>query len=160
MPTAIIVDKQLDITTKKILSIGWNFNTIIIDLVPNSSGYIVLPNSFLSVDSTNAANNYVMRDWKLFNRDDNTYKFDDVEECKVIESIVFDDIPFAYANYIIELASLSSYINIIGNTADVSVRQVLVNNARIEALKDNARSIDGNILSDTFVTSLLSRDSL
>ena len=142
------------------LSIGWNFNTVIIDLVPNSSGYIVLPDSFLSVDSTNVANNYVMRDWKLFNRDDNTYKFDDVEECKVIESIVFDDIPFTYANYIIELASLSSYINIIGNTEDVSVRQVLVNNARIEALKDNARSIDGNILGDTFVTTLLSRDSL
>lgn len=156
---AVIVDKQLDITKRKILASGWFFNTTVITLVPNTEEYIVIPQSFLSVDGT-TDKNLTVRDWKLFDKEKLTYKFEDSQECNVIEDISFDDIPFMTADYIVQVASLQSYINIIGNTEDIAVRNQMVAMSRIEALREDANNIDGNLLGSQFVTSLIDRTSL
>lgn len=156
---ATIIDKQLDITTKKILSNGWKFNTVTIDLYPNTLGYIPIPATFLSVYSSDY--NVTVRDWKLFNMDDMTYIWEEESiSCEIVQDIVFDDIPYMFANYIVQQASLESYINIIGNTDDISIRKLAVDNARREALRDDANAIKGNLLTDDYSTNLISRTGL
>lgn len=158
--TAVIVDKELEIARKKILSQGWYFNKTTRELTPNVDGYIIVPNNFFSVDPTDGASNIVVRDWKLFNKEDMTFIFTDTVTCDVVEDITFDDIPFTVADYIVQTASLRAYINIIGNSEDVNVRKEEIMQARLLAIKENARMIDGNVLNGTFVTSLLDRESL
>lgn len=156
---AVIVDKWLDISKRKVLSYGWNFNTLTMNLVPNNLGYISIPQTFLSVDGTGTTD-LVVRDWKLFDKDTLSFIFTDPQEVEVIEDIPFDDIPFHYANYIIQFASLQSYINIVGNNDDIAVRRESLNAARIEALRDEANSLDGNLLTNVDTSTLLDRTSI
>lgn len=155
---ATIIDKQLDITKKKILSKGWHFNTITMSLMPNVSGYIVIPESFISVDGTDT--DVIVRDWKLYDKENNTFVFTDAVECEIVQDIDFDDIPYHFSNYITAQASLETYINIIGNTDDIAIRRMAVDNARIDALREDANSIDGNLLTDTYASDIISRTGL
>ena len=154
---AVIVDKELDIAKRKVLSQGWYFNTTDKSLVPDIQGYIVIPKTFLSVDG---ASSYIVRDWKLFDKIEKTFKFDEAVTTEVIEDIIFDDVPFHIANYIVQFASLQAYINIIGNSEDISLRANVLNTARIEAIRDDANKMDGNLLESTYVTGLLDRTAL
>lgn len=154
---AVIVDKELEIAKKKVLSEGWHFNKLSRELVPDPQGYIVIPNTFLSVDGDSS---YAVRDWKLYDIANKTFKFDQPVEVIVVDEIVFDDIPFHVANYIVQIASLQAYINIIGNSDDISLRNNAVQAARIEALRDNARKRNGNLLEGQRATSLLDRTGL
>lgn len=154
---AVIVDKELDIANKKVLSYGWNFNSLVHTLVPDVQGYIVIPNTFLSVDGDSA---YVVRDWKLYDVANRTFKFTESVDAKVIESIVFDDVPYHVANYIVQVASLQAYINIIGNSDDISLRNNAVQLARIEAIREDANKISGNLLANQYATDLLDRTGI
>lgn len=156
--SATIIDSEIDIAKRKVLSQGWSFNEYSISLQPNTEGYIVIPQTYLSVDSE--TENIVVRDWKLFNLDDLTYIFDTAQEVTVIEDIPFDDLPFHIANYVIQMASLKSYINIIGYTDDVRIRTSELNEARIEAIRDDANKQDGNALNEASVSTVLDRSSL
>lgn len=154
---AIIVDKELDIAKRKVLSNGWHFNTLVHTLVPDPQGYIVIPNTFLSVDNDGV---YAIRDWKLFDIANKTYKFTESVDATVIDDPIFDDVPFHIANYIVQVASLQAYINIVGNSDDISLRARGVNDARIEALRDNANKIGGNVLDGLHATTLLDKTGL
>lgn len=158
--TALIIDKQLDITKRNILYQGWFFNKTERDMKPDSLGYIPIPSSFLSVDGGDNYSDIVVRDHKLFDKAQLSYKFDEPVTCKIVEDIPFDDLPYVIADYIVKVASLQVYINVIGNTDDVKIRSSLVDMARVEAIKENARNIDGNILESSFVTTLLDKSSL
>lgn len=157
---ATIVDKELDIAKRKILAEGWFFNSFPRDLYPNAQKYIVIPQTFLSVDGGPSEPNILVRDWKLFDKSEMSFLFDDYKTCDVVEDIVFDDIPFHAANYIVQVASLQAYINVIGNSEDIRLRMDNVRMARIEALRDDARNRDGNILDSDFVTGMLDRTGL
>ena len=157
---ATIVDKQLDITRKKILAKGWFFNTTTIELVPNQEEYIVIPDTFLSVDGSDANTSLTVRDHKLFDKDNLTYKFEEAQECVVIQDIDFDDIPFVVTDYIIQYASLQAYINIIGNTDDISVRTKMLDMARIAAIREDANNRDGNVLDSDHMTDLTDRSTI
>lgn len=154
---AVIVDKELDIAKRKVLSTGWYFNTLVRTLVPDPQGYIVIPNTFLSVDSDGV---YSVRDWKLFDIANKTYKFTESVDVTVVDEPIFDDIPFHIANFIVQTASLQAYINIIGNSDDIAIRRESVQLARIEAIRDDAGKIDGNLLTSTRATGLLDRTGL
>lgn len=157
---AVIIDKQLEITKKQVLSKGWYFNTITMSLYPNSDKKIIIPDTFLSVDDSGNNNEIVVRDWKLFDKDNLTFNFDNPIECIVVQDIEFDDIPHVFADHIVQVASLKAYINIIGNTEDVQVRREEIELSRLRVVRENARNIDGNILTNTFATSLMDRGSI
>lgn len=158
--TAVIVEKELDIARKKILAKGWYFNTITRKLAPNTNGNIIIPNTFLSVNGGNDNPNLVVRDWKLFDKSEMSYIFESEVTVTVIEDIIFDDIIFTVADYIVQMASLRAYINIIGNSEDVNVRREEINSARLLALREDANNRNGNVLDSTFVTTMLDKESL
>lgn len=154
---AVIVDKELEIARKKVLSEGWYFNVLNRTLVPDTQGYIVIPQTFLSVDG---ASNIVVRDWKLYDSVEKTFKFTGTIDAEVTEDVVFDDIPFHPANYIVQMASLQAYINVIGNSDDIAIRRNALQAARMEAIRDAANKIDGNLLSNQYATDLLDRTGI
>lgn len=158
--TAVIVDKELDIARKKILAKGWYFNTTTRNLVPDTNQKIVIPDTFLSVNGGTDNPNITVRDWKLFDKEEMSFVFDSSVSVDVIEDIVFDDIPFSVADYIVQMASLRAYINIIGNSEDVNVRREEINSARLLALREDANNRNGNVLDSTFVTTMLDKESL
>lgn len=155
--TAIICQAELRLARKKILVQGWFFNTLDIDLYPNTEGYIPIPNTFLSVDGGATEADLIVRDWKLFDKANLTYIFDEAKNCIVIEDITFDDIPFTIADYIVQSAALQAYIKVIGSSDDVRIRQEALILSRIEALREDARNIDGNLLDSDHVTGLVTR---
>lgn len=153
---AVIVDKELCIAQKKVLAEGWNFNTVSMSLYPNTLGYIIIPNTFLSVRNLDDSG-MVVRDWKLFNKTKMTYLFTEPVVCEVVQDIVFDDIPFHAANYIIQVASLQAYIDIVGSENEITVKRTAVQLAKIETIRDESNSIDGNMLEEEYATTLLDR---
>lgn len=156
LPTAVIVDRELTIARKKVLSYGWSFNSLTITLVPDNEGYIRLSDQFLSVDGFDD-NDIIVRDWKLFNKSTMSYKFSGGVEVDIIEDSAFDDIPFSVANLIVQTASLQAYINIVGNADDIALRKNALDLARIEAIRDDANKLDGNLLTSEFATTMLAR---
>lgn len=156
---AILANNELNTSIREILSNGYNFNKLIVNLQPNSNGYINIPESYLSVDPTDDTD-YVVKDHKLFNKKDLTFIFDSAVECEVIENIPFDDIPFSISNYIVKLAGLRLYTNVIGDSSGINSRKELLDKARLEAIRYHARIKDANVLSNTFSTTLLDRTGL
>lgn len=160
IPTATIVQKELEIAKRKVLSYGWEHNSLSISLYPNNEGYIVVPNTYLSVDGGIDNPNIIVRDWKLYDKENKSFRFTGQIEVNVIEDIVFDDIPFHIANYIVQTASLQAYINIIGNTDDIKIRYEAVQVAKIEALRNDANKFNGNVLEQDYATQLLGKAGL
>lgn len=156
---AVIVNKELEIARKKILAQGWFFNKMDRTLYPNTNNYIIIPETFLSVDGGSNEPDLIVRDWKLFDKSKMSYIFTEEKECIVTEDISFDDIPFVFADYIVQVASLRAYINIIGNTEDIRVRHEQVQLARVAALREDANNRDSNVLDHTFVTDMLDREN-
>jgi len=157
---AIVAKNWLDIARKQILSRGWEFNSTTMTLAPNTSGYIVIPTAFLSVDGAGDTDTYIVRDWKLFNKELLSYQFTDTVECDIIEDISFDDIPHTLANYIVKTASLMAYSNIIGDANGMSSRASMLREVKVDALAEDASKMDGNVLTSTFATTALDRTSL
>jgi len=158
--TAVLVNSQLQISKRNILAQGWYFNKTTRSLKPDISGYIPIPSTFLSVDGGDDNRDIVIRDWKLFDKKKLEFRFDKPIECKIVEDMEFDDVPYVFADYIVKTASLLTYINVIGNTNDVSVRNQSLQASRMEAIKEDARNIDGRILDSTFLTNLMDRESM
>lgn len=160
IPTALLVGRELDIARKKVLSYGWEFNTLKISFYPNEENNIVVPSTYLSADGTEDNPEVIIRDWKCFNKETNTFKFESPVILNVIDDVVFDDIPFPIANYIVQMASLKAYIDIIGNTQDVNIRRRELEEAKIEALRYDTRISDTNVLDSRYATDLLNMGSL
>jgi len=157
---AVIANTFLDISRKSVLSEAWVFNSLTISLIPNTLGYIVIPTSYLSVDGSSDTDTYTVRDHKLYDTLNQTFIFEDSVEVDIIEDIAFDDIPFSVANYIVKTATNNVYANTISDTAGMQVKASLVQQARIDALRDDANKIDGNVLNSLHSTNLLNRDSI
>jgi len=145
---------------KRILSDGWYFNTVTIDLQPNTTGYIAIPKSFLSVDGSNESDTYTIRDWKLFDLSALTFIFEDKVECIVVEDIPYDDVPSIVSEYIYSDAELEAYKALIGTDREITFTMRMLEKAKVNALREDANNIDGNLLSDTHSSPMLDRTSV
>jgi len=160
IPTAILVDKELSNARKRVLSYGWEFNTLTMSFYPNNEGNIVVPDTFISADGTVDNPDIIIVDWKCFDKAKNTFKFTSPISLNVITDISFDDIPYQIANYIVQVASLKSYIDIIGNTDDINIRRIELNDAKIEAMRYDARISNTNMIDSDYAVNLLNMSSL
>jgi hypothetical protein len=90
-------------TTTEILSEGWIINT---DeewpLSKNEDDYIAVPPNVLTLKTSDRTLNIVVKDYKLYNKDTHTYKFEDVEniKCDIAWDLDFDDLPYSFQQYI------------------------------------------------------------
>lgn len=160
IPTAVLVDKELDIAKRKVLAYGWEFNSLTISFYPNNEGNIVVPNTFLSATGGEDNPEIIIRDWKAYDKENNSFNFTSPVVLNVIDDVNFDDIPYPIANYIVQFASLKSYIDIIGNTDDVNVRRKEFQDAKNDAIRYDTNVSSTNVLDGTYEQDLLNMASL
>lgn len=155
LPTAVLIDKEIDIATRKVLTYGWKFNTLSFNFYPNNESNIVVPQTFLKADGGEDNPDLIIRDWKVYDSVNNSFVFTSSVVLNVVDDVPFDDCPFDIANYIVQTASLKSYIDIIGNTEDVAVRRTELRDAKVEALRYDTQSSDTNVFGGDYESNLL-----
>jgi len=160
IPIAVLVDREIEVAKKKILAYGWNFNTLLLSFYPNNQNNIVVPTTYLSVKPTEDNPNIIIRDWKVFNKVENSFIYTEAVELNVVDDVLFDDIPFPVANYIVQHAGLKAYVDIIADNNGVSLRRQEMLEARMEAFRYDTQVSDTNILSQEYATNLMNMTSL
>lgn len=111
-------------TRRTVLSEGLNCNTDEDwDFTADATGYVALASNVLRIEASNASLNYIAKDNKVYNKDDNTFLFDPNETVTldVVWDLDFDNIPPAVAYYIAIKASRLTYQRLIGSTDVIRV---------------------------------------
>jgi hypothetical protein len=156
----VTVTNIVDEARKSVLAEGWFFNRSVRTLYPDSLGYIIIPENFISVIGGDDYPNVIVRDHKLFDKETSLYKFDGSVECTVIEDVTLDDIQEVIKKYILAVADMKAYIALVGVDNDLSAKRENVAIAKAEALREESRVIDNNVFSGEYETDLLNMESL
>ena len=109
-------------TRRSVLTEGLNCNTDDEwELTADALGYVAIPTNMLRLESN--TNNYIMKDNKLYNKEDHTFLFDPLETYKVdvVWDLDFDNIPHTIAYYIAIKAARLAYQRLIGSTDIIRV---------------------------------------
>jgi len=109
-------------TRRSVLTEGLNCNTDDEwELTADALGYVAIPTNMLRLESN--TNNYIMKDNKLYNKEDHTFLFDPLETYKVdvVWDLDFDNIPHTIAYYIAIKAARLTYQRLIGSTDIIRV---------------------------------------
>jgi hypothetical protein len=156
----VTVTSIVDEARKSVLSEGWFFNRSVRTLYPDSLGYIIIPENFISVIGGDDYPSLIVRDHKLFDKETSLYKFDGSVECTIIEDVTLDDVQEVVKKYILALADMKAYIALVGVDNDLSAKRENVAIAKAEALREESRVIDNNVFSGEYETDLLNMESL
>ena len=111
-------------TRRTVLTEGLNCNTDYKwELTADAAGYIAIASNILRVVSSDATEDYIMKDNKLYNKTDRTFKFTagQVVEVDITWDLAFDNIPHTIAYYIAVRAARIVYQRLIGATDIIRV---------------------------------------
>lgn len=101
LPSVSIAKDEIERVSRQVMVEGLDFNTEIMELSPDEDEYIHIPEGVLRVEPVDCTRNIVWRGDKLYDRDWNTYGFDDNLEVRLTKGISFEDIPEHVRQYII-----------------------------------------------------------
>lgn len=97
--TAKLAEMTIIEVKKEVLSQGWNFNTDKDYIFPqNTAGIIAVPPNVL--DITASSDDIIMRDWKLYDRANFTFVFEEPVACTVVWDLDFNTITHPLRHYI------------------------------------------------------------
>lgn len=94
------IQRVIDEERLFLLSRGEVYNTQIVTLVPDSSGNILVPSSFITTLPVAEKTGIVQRGTHLYDTNNNTDVFDDSVEVRAYLDLPFDDLPYQARNYI------------------------------------------------------------
>ncbi len=94
------IQRVIDEERLFLLSRGEVYNTQIVTLVPDSSGNILVPASFITTLPVAEKTGIVQRGTHLYDTNNNTDVFDDSVEVRAYLDLPFDDLPYQARNYI------------------------------------------------------------
>lgn len=109
LPEAADARSLVDEVTKEVLAAGWHCNTNYnVKLTPDIDGYIRVPNTYISVDTSGVSRhiNVAVREdpndelLKLFNIKDQTFVFTDPLYTTIVLDFDIDSLPYQLQNYI------------------------------------------------------------
>lgn len=157
---AEVADLLIETTKTEILEEGWSFN---IDtnweMLPDVNGYIVVPEDVLKIDASDVGTNVSRRDGKLYDKDNQTYIFEDAVECDITWELDFDDLPSIAQQYIALKASRILYQRLVGDADMMSVLVRDEENALLKLRHHEDDINDYNIFDNTQVSRILTRNS-
>lgn len=116
-----IAKAELLKVSRRVQSEGWNFNTEEnYELSPDIDGYIAIPAGALRIDAQDKTTNLVQRRRDslglfLYNRDDNTFEFEEPVECKIVWGFEFEDMPETARAYVATSAGRKFQSRVIGS---------------------------------------------
>jgi len=149
-------DLLIENVKEELLSEGWTFNTDFNwSLAPDVEGYITVPADVIRVDT---ASNYIRKDGKLYDKDNQTYKFTSAVSCDIVWDLEFDVLPPIMQQYITLKASRILHQRLVG---DADVLSILIQDERdaLVRVKMHEEDIgDYNIFDNTTVSRVISRN--
>jgi len=122
--SASIAAQELHVTSRQVQTVGLEFNTERLDLVPNTSDNITVPETYLRIDPTDSSKNFVQRGDKLYDKRNNTFKITNKVTCEIVIFFAFETLPEVVRNYITIKAgrkfirSITGEVNLEGMTKD------------------------------------------
>lgn len=134
---------------KKVLAEGWNFNSDESYVFPiDTNSEIPIPYNVLDIVATSSQ--YVMRDWKLYDKANATFKFDDAVACNVIWDMNFNSLTHPLREYITIRASRVFQARTIGDELGFKYSQVEEENSYLLARRSESRTGKYNMLTSVY----------
>lgn len=136
---AQVASTILEEVKRNVLSEGWDFNTDEAwDLVPDVSNTIGLPATVLDITASTAG--VVMRDYKLYDKQNQTYEFDESQTCEVVWDMDFNTLPHPIREYIVVKASRIFQVRSIGDKDSYGFTQSEELEAKVNARRSEGRT--------------------
>lgn len=153
----------LDEVTRNTLTEGWHWNTEEdYPLSPNGSQEILWPDSFASMDLSDANNDgdydIIKRSGKVYDRKNRSYKFDKVLKVRAVLYLEWEDIPQAARNYITICAARKFANRFVGSREIDGFTQNDELMARSQLMDDESRNADYSIWEHTSNAKMLRRN--
>lgn len=137
-------EKALIEAKKFVLSKGWDVNTDTdFEFQPDTEGYINIPPHVLDINVSGS--NIIMRDWKLYDKDNKTRIFDEPVACEVVWNLEFDTLPHPLRYYITVMASRRFQARYISDENLYKFTREDESMALIQAKKSNGFTAEYNI---------------
>lgn len=144
--TAQLAEMTINEIKKEVLSEGWHFNTDKnYPFPPDTSGTITIPYNVLDIVAS-GGKNYIMRDWKLYDKDTFSFIFDEAVECDVVWDMDFNSLTHPIRRYITIKASRVFQARTIGDQAAYTYTTVDEEDALQVARRSEGRTGRYNML--------------
>lgn len=141
---AKLAESSIIESKKFILSKGWDVNTDSnYSFQPDENGYINIPPHVLDINVE--GQNIIMRDWKLYDKDNKTRKFDSPVSCSVVWNLDFNTLPHPLRYYITVSAARKFQARYISDENIYRFTQEDEQLALIQAKKSNGFTAEYNI---------------
>jgi hypothetical protein len=135
---------------KKVLSEGWDFNTDSnYPFPPDITGEIAIPYNVLDIVASNSKN-YVMRDWRLYNKDEFTFEFEEAVPCDVVWDMDFNSLTHPLRDYIAIRAARVFQARTIGDQLGYMFTQADEEQSYINAKQSETRTGRYNMLTSAY----------
>ena len=136
-------------TKKEVLSQGWNFNTDKeYPFPPDTAGIIAVPPNVLDIVASN--DTIIMREWKLYDRQNFTFEFDEPVKCTVVWDVDFNSITHPLRHYITIKAARVFQGRTIGDQTAYAYSQKDEEDAYLTARYSEARTGKFNMLTSQY----------
>lgn len=145
-PAASMALAVLEEVNRAVQTQGWNFNTETdVELTPDVNQEILLPDNILDIDSIEGRN-LVERQNKLYDKDENTFLFDDPVKVEWKLLLDFEEIPEAARHYITIRAARVFQNRQVGSEVLNSFTEQDELKAMVGIRRYQTRSLDSNLL--------------
>ncbi len=136
-------------TKKEVLSDGWDFNTDNDYEFPiDNQGYIPIPTNVLDISDRNGR--YIMRDWRLYDKQNKTAIFTTPQKLKVIWDLDFNSLTHPLRNLITIRAARKFQARTIMDTSMYKYSQQDEEEAYLIARRSDGFTGNYNMLTSTF----------
>lgn len=144
--TAQLAEMTINEIKKEILSEGWDFNTDKnYPFPPDTSGTITVPYNVLDIVASNGKK-FLMRDWKLYDKENFTFIFEEAVECDVVWDMDFNSLTHPIRRYITIRAARVFQARTIGDQAIYAYTSQDEANALQTARRSEGRTGQYNML--------------
>lgn len=137
---------------KAILAEGWDVNKDTdYKFYPTTDGNITIPPDVLDIKS---GSTIIVRDWMLYDKENQTRQFDDVVLCDVIWNLDFNTLPHPLRYYITLVAAKMFQARMITDEKMYSFTEDDIATAKISAKRSNGFTSEFNMLDNITMSSL------
>ena len=134
---------------KEVLSEGWDFNTDNDYEFPiDNQGYIPIPTNVLDISDNNGR--YIMRDWRLYDKQNKTAIFTNPQKLKVIWDLDFNSLTHPLRNFITIRAAVKFQARTIMDTSMYKYSQQDEQEAYLVARRSDGFTGNYNMLTSAF----------
>lgn len=138
-----------------VMSSGWFFNTERdTKLYPDVDGFISVPPTFIRIDagSQEERGRYIMRGLRVYDRKEQTYKFDDFITVNVILSVNYEDMPQSAYRYMALRAARQFQETVVGSGTLYTFTVNAEDDALANMQREQLQYEDYNLLSNRVAT--------